>query len=323
MPRLLSVVLTLTLFLGRTGGTIGSALADPLDSEGVPNAAIEPALIDNFDQFTGPFFERFLLHYAPAPLILNDRIQKDYLFPTFFRNVTQAIAMFFCSYEKAKALLPDPALMPVSMGRGRALVVLSSFHYRVVMGMPSYNEVAVSIPVINGSRQDSPNLTPMDNGYEGLASCVVSMAVTARENQIRGVKLWGIPKVLAQIELKADGDDYVTKVHEPSGAVYLTFRVPRSGSRKTVEQMADVYSVKDGRLMKARTHMTGQFVKHSFPLSLVTSGKVPAQPFVELGTSPSAQVLKNLELRSCPFQLWFATGVSSCFDLPHPVNPPR
>ena len=74
--------------------------------------------------------------------------------------MTTSVAMFFCSYDAAKKMLPDPSMVPVHMGKGRSLVILSSYHYGKVYGIPPYNEIAISIPVLVGRKQQLP-VVPM------------------------------------------------------------------------------------------------------------------------------------------------------------------
>ena len=67
---------------------------------------VSPEFLDNQDQFTDPFFERFPLKKRHAPLQLTDTISKDYNFPTFYGDVTCSQAIFLCNYEKAAELMP-------------------------------------------------------------------------------------------------------------------------------------------------------------------------------------------------------------------------
>ena len=70
-----------------------------------PSMNIPAALLDNGNSsiFKNEFFERFTLRKAAAPLKLTEKISKDYLFPTLYGDVTCAIGIFLCSYEKAAA----------------------------------------------------------------------------------------------------------------------------------------------------------------------------------------------------------------------------
>lgn len=300
MTRLLASALVLAL--------AWNARAADLSSEGTPTLTFDATLLNNADEFSSDFYRRFTLRHAKAPLQLTPEISKDYFFPTLYGDVTTAVAVFFCSYAKAKALLPDPAMKPVWMGPGRALVAISSYRYNRVLGLPAYNEIAITIPVkVKGKR-----------GYY-----VASMPVTSLENQIRGVKIWGIPKVVQRIQLSAEGDAYVTRAYDESGRAYLTLRVPREGSRKTIDASMELYSVLGGELVRATTSSRGAYQVTKFPWTLARRTMRPKRAYLELGDSPAAALLKSLAIEPHPYEVRFATGVSSVFDLPEPVGGAR
>ena len=51
---------------------------------------------------------------------------------------------------------------------------------------------------------------------------------------------------------------------------------------------------------------------------LFGTGVKPDREYIKIGDSPSAQPLRELEIDPHPFQLRYAKGMSSCFDLPNP-----
>ena len=59
-----------------------------------PNFEVDGELLDNRALFQDPFFSRFELRTAGHPLQLTEAIAKDYLFPTFYGDVTCAIGIF-------------------------------------------------------------------------------------------------------------------------------------------------------------------------------------------------------------------------------------
>jgi hypothetical protein len=162
---------------------------------------ITPDLLDNGDQFKNSFFSRFDLRYAPKPLQLNETVTKNYLFPTLYGDVTCAIGIFMCSYEKAEKMMMHPAIKPVRMPRGRSLVVFSCYIYNKVLGVAPYNEIAMTIPVMVDPGINVPVLPMIAPIFKNFGYYVFSMPVTSYENQIRGVKIWGLPKVVQQIDL--------------------------------------------------------------------------------------------------------------------------
>lgn len=187
-----------------------------------PTLEIPEGLLDNSASFRDPFFQRFRLRHAPRPLQLTDAITKDYLFPTLYADVTCAVGIFLCDYDRARALLPHPKLRPVRMTLGRSLVVFSCYEYRSVLGVPPYNEIAMTIPVLLDPKVDVPVLPMVLNVFEAFGYYVFSMPVTSLENRIRGNEIWGLPKVTQEIDQYEEGGDCVTAARDDAGERYFS-----------------------------------------------------------------------------------------------------
>lgn len=283
-----------------------------------PVLDIDETLLDNASGFDNAFFKRFALRHAPAPLQLNENISKDYLFPTLYGDVTCAIAIFLCPYEKAAAMMLDPRIKPVKITRGRAPVVFSCYEYKRVLGVAPYNEIAMTIPVMVNPAVNVPILPLVTNRFPRFGYYVFSMPVTSLENQIRGHKIWGLPKVVQEIDIREDGGDCVTEAKEASGETYFELRVPMEGSPAEFDVSSYLYSRLGGRLLQSQTHFQGRFnvIKH---MGMLFKKNAKAdRPYLKLGDTPSGRVLKALELEDHPFQFRFAKHMSSCFDLPNP-----
>jgi len=280
-------------------------------------SSFDASLVENGAEFQTDFYRAFRMRNAETPLRLDDKVTRNYLFPTLYGDVTVSIAMFFCSLKAAKKLMPDSEMLPVDMGQGRSVVIISSYHYGKVRGIGSYNEIAMSIPVLMGSKQYIPTLPMLFSDFNQLGYYVFSMPVTTLENKLRGVKLWGLPKVVQEINLRPEGNDYVTEALEESGEKYLELRVPMNGAGITVEQRADLYSVLNGSIQRSTSKTSGKFAITKFNRSFLQKGINPQRPYLWIGDTASGRVLKQLEIEPQPFQMRFGTDVSSIFDLPH------
>ena len=282
------------------------------------NQEISRGLLDNAERFRDPFFQRFQPRHASQPLQLTDTISKDYLFPTLYADVRCAIGIFHCDYARAKAVLPHPALAPVRMLRGRALVAFSCYEYRNVMGVPPYNEIAMTLPVRVGARLDVPVLPMLFNAMPGFGYYVFGMPVTSRENQIRGNKLWGLPKVTQDVDLEERDGDCVTVARGTDGRPYFELRVPMAGTPTAFDVSTSLYSVLDGRLLRSRTHFRGTFQVTKHMKVLARRGLTPERGYLTLGEGPEARVLRSLDIEPHPFQFRYAPTMNSAFDLPDP-----
>jgi hypothetical protein len=290
-------------------------------SKALPERDIAPGLVDNLALFRDPFYERFPLHHR-GTLTLDDGVSKDYAFPTRYRDATTAIAMFFCSREKAKLLMPHPSMEPIDMGLGRSLVVITSYRYNRIHGMKGYNEVAITIPALAGRRFNPPIVPLLMSDFEGLGFYVPSMSVTTAENQVRGLKLWGLPKQLHEIDLDVRGREYVTTVKDASGKISFSLRVPMGGDNLHVDSRTFVYSKLDGTTYRTPSHAMGDFAVNKWmgrlalPLSILAQPNEPDEFILTLGDSSTADVLRQLEIAPRPFQTRFSVGTENVLDLP-------
>ena len=279
-----------------------------------PNTRIEPGLVDNASNFNDVFFERFTLCPAPTALELVQGVSKTYSFPTFYADVTCAIAIFLCDYQRACDLLPHPSMQPVKMPRGRAVVLLSCYEYKRVMNIAPYNEIAMTIPImVDGS---APPLLPLVMDFKKKGYYVFSMPVTSLENQIRGTRIWGLPKIIEEIDVVTGNDTCTTVARDDSGEIYFELTVPTGGSPKHFDETGHLYSLLDGTLLKSQTNFKGDFNVTTNANLLWKKGQHCETPALRLGGSSRADILRGLEIEETAFQFRYASSMNSCFDLP-------
>ncbi len=283
-----------------------------------PTYEIDPELLDNRKAFHGEFFSRFSLRTAREPLELTDGIKKSYLFPTLYGDVSCAIGIFLCSYEKARELMLHPSIKPVRMPRGRALVIFSCYVYRNVLGVPPYNEIAMTIPVLVKPRLDVPVLPMLVPIFKSFGYFVFSMPVTSLENQLRGRKIWGLPKVVQEIDVTETDTEMVTEAFEEgSGERYFRLRVPKAGKATRFDVASHLYSRLGDALLQSTTCFMGTFNVNKYPEVLWRRGKKASVPSLEIGDTSSGRLLQQLQIEEQPFQFRYAANMASCFDLPN------
>lgn len=282
-----------------------------------PTTDFDAQLLDNSASFDDPFFQRYSLRHAKAPLKLSETVEKNYLFPTLYADVTCAIGIFLCSYERAEALMLHRKIKPIRMTRGRSLVAFSCYEYKNVLGVAPYNEIAMTIPVMVNPQVNVPVLPMVAPLFKEFGYYVFSMPVTSLENQLRGAKIWGLPKVVQEIDIQEEGGDCVTTASTPEGETYFKLRVPTEGKPTEFDVRSNLYSRLDNQLKQSETAFKGTFNVNKFMGQLVKEGSVPPRSFLELGEGPAAQTLRSLEIEEHPFQFRFARSMTSCFDLPN------
>ncbi|HPA07233.1 MAG TPA: acetoacetate decarboxylase family protein [Methanoregulaceae archaeon] len=288
---------------------------------------IQKDMFDNMGSavFDNEFFSRFADRRSYKFLELSDSISKEYQFPTLYADVASAIGIFMCSYDRAAELVArnlHRKVKPVRLTRGRSLIIFSCYEYKHVRGIAPYNEIAMAIPVMVNTALRPPVLPMLlSSSFTHLGYCIVGMPVTSQENMIRGNKIWGLPKVTQRIDMETAGDFCVTTAYEDDGDPYLTICVPRQGKSAQLDECTYLYTRLNGKLLRSETNFKGVFnvVKHNDLLWKINARS--DAPYIKIGNSPSAKILRELQIEQHPFQLRYAEHVSSCFDLPDKQEP--
>lgn len=267
-------------------------------------------LLKNEDKFEDPFFKRFTLNKRKVQL--GDVMEKEYMFPTFYGDVTCAQAIFLCSYEKALSLMPHSKIKPVRMPGGRAVLAISCYEYKNVLGIPPYNEIAFTIAV-EVDKEKSPVLLPvLKNTNSGFF--VFSMPVTSRENCLRGNHIWGLPKVTERIDITTEGGECVIRSFEQDGREYFCLRVPMNGKPKEFDQKTFLFSKLNGKILKAETNFRATMNINMFIKTLISKNANPRKEYLKLSDTKSGKPLSDLDISPLPLQLRYCEHMNSCFD---------
>ncbi|MCT2138640.1 hypothetical protein BHE97_07820 [Aeromicrobium sp. PE09-221] len=279
---------------------------------------IAPHELDNTDDpaFADPFFAR--QRQRPATYRLTDEIEREYLFPTFYGDVTTAAAVFGADLTAARSLVRDrlgPGVRPVCLDRRRAAVAVAAYDYRSVRQIPPYHEMAVVIPVQVGGRWHPPLLPLLlQRRFGSFGHLVVDMPVTSRENQLRGNRIWNLPKTTRRVDIAQDADALVATAFGEDGAPYLQLRVPtRTGTTAHSESSVWIYSRLDGALVRSRSRLSGDLAKHT-SLRPPRAGRQTAS--AAIGDGAEAATLRTLGIDGPPLHWYHGSGLSSSFDLP-------
>ena len=282
------------------------------------NYHITAEILDNTAQFSDAFFQQFSLRHNHQALRLTDSISKDYLFPTFYSDVSCAIAVFLCNYASACTVLPHPAMKPVRMPGNRAIVTFSCYEYRHVLNVAPYNEIAMTIPVQVDPFVDIPVLPMlMEKQFKKFGYHVFHMPVTSLENCIRGNKIWGLPKVVNDIIIQPMGvESEITAVDE-AGNQYFRLRVPTTGKPQQFDVKSNLYSKLGNRLLQSQTAFKGNFNVNKFMSRLWQHDDDKADSVLSIGEGPQGDLLRSLGIESRPFQFRYSHSMNACFDLPN------
>jgi len=267
------------------------------------------SLLSNEDKFKDPFYGRFKLKKRKVKL--TGTMEKEYDFPTLYGDVTCCQAIFLCSLSAAQSLMPHSAVKPVRALKNHAVMAVSCYEYKNVLGIPPYNEIAFTIAVDVG-KEKSPVLLPlMRNSYSGYF--VFSMPVTSKENCLRGNNIWGLPKVTQEIDIDSGGSEVTVTAFE-GGREYFRLRVPKKGKATAMDETTYLFPKLNGVVHRAQTNFKGDFLIKKNLGVLLNPGKVPAKPFLAIGDTACGRVLKNLQISPMPLQLRYVEHMMACFD---------
>ncbi len=281
------------------------------------NNDIDPKILDNSTEFSAPFFQNFSLQHDAAPLQLTNEVSKNYLFPTFYGNVTCAIGVFLCDYDKAHAMLPHRKMKPVRMLRNKALVTFSCYEYQNVLGVAPYNEIAMTIPCQIAPSINVPVLPIIaEKLFPKFGYHVFHMPVTSLENQIRGKKIWGLPKVVDDIDIQVANNISTTTATDEDGNNYFTLKVPTTGYATNFNVRSNLYSVKGKRLEQSETCFEASFNVNKF-MGRLFKGGGEDPGVLSIGNGKYADILKSLDIEPQPFQFRYAAHMNACFNLPN------
>jgi hypothetical protein len=161
-----------------------------------------------------------------------------------------------------------------------------------------------------------PPLLPLIMDFKKKGYYVFSMPVTSLENQIRGAKIWGLPKIVEEIDISTEGSHCTTIARDENGEVYFELSVPKTGSIKHFDETGYLYSMLDGQLVKSQTNFKGDFTVNTKASVLWKKGQRTGNPVLKLGTSSRADGLRALQIEEVAFQFRYAKTMNSCFDLP-------
>jgi hypothetical protein len=165
-------------------------------------------------------------------------------------------------------------------------------------------------------RVNIPILPIIWNGFNNFGYHVISMPVTSYENQIRGLKIWGIPKVVQKIDINFDGKSSICTAYEESGEPYLRLCVDiNGGKKKHLDVKSNLYTRLEKKLLQSEINFKGDFTIVKNMDLMLKKNKQPHKTYLEISDSPSGQILKNLEIEPYPFQLRYTENMNSSFDL--------
>lgn len=258
-----------------------------------------------------PFFER----YQRKEHHFSDEAgtRHSFLFPTYFLRSRACLAVYSCSAAKAQRLLGGSRFRPVRISHSRALLAFACYEHLAVEEMDSYREAVIAIPVQSDDRFDYPLLPLLSRTISGrFGQFVWRMPVTSALNRMRGRVIWGLPKELSEIRFREESSRMDCRVSEDGGEMF-SLAVSVSAMEREIDEKMRFFSNLNGVDMKAYSHIHG---KVRMARSLFGLGPARANARLTLGQTPSARLLKEMELGDRPVEARVSASLRSVLTLP-------
>ena len=204
--------------------------------------------------------------------------------PTFYQDVRMLETVFMAPLETVTALLPSKCLHPWRVTPWHSVVDISAIEYRECDIGP-YNEVSLSIPV----SLDRP--TPVFTGLfrkipDESDGYVMHLPVTTEIAMTLGIGLLGLPKFLADIEFKEEGD-WVSCRLSKSGQHILTLAGRKGRLQPVPRSRVHLIGARGERLLRCLA---------IFAEGEASVSKNPGDVRLELGDHRISQQLRDLRL---------------------------
>ncbi|WP_442753673.1 acetoacetate decarboxylase family protein [Methylocystis sp. JAN1] len=220
--------------------------------------------------------------------------------PVRYLDWTAILAHFPAPASAVRRLLPSKTLAPVLIAPGTAILSVAAVEYRRIVGITPYNEVAIMVPVLHKPVFNIPALPLFfPRLFKSFGFFILNMPVNAEESRELGVKVWGYPRFLAEIEF--DEIDNVRRCRvRLEGKDFLTLDVQQFPAKIQSVDFC-IYTVKDGRLLRHRAETEGLYGLSPFP-----GGAALA-----FGDHPLAQALRGLGVGKKPIARVFGSAGAS------------
>jgi hypothetical protein len=223
------------------------------------------------------------------------RIQgRDVPMPVVVRDASAGSAMFLVPAAGAQALIPGDAFRVIETEGGETQLVLVMVDYRD-NDLGDYDEVGIVLFV-----------RPKDAGPEAAGTYIYSLPVNQSFTQEAGLRIWGFPKTLEQIEIACDPVRARCRL-DMDGQHVFTLTIPRVVAEGDGEPMPQLgYTFIEGVPHVTKSTMMGA--------TSVTPGGDGVE--LELGTHALARKLAELGLPKPPLMSSWTERQRLRFDAP-------
>lgn len=209
---------------------------------------------------------------------------REVRLPVDVRDSTAAVAYYFVSAAAAQKLIDGSGLRVAQIIPGRTICTLGTINYKEG-DLGTYHEIALSFFVHEPDSRPLPLVGTLWAMLRGRLSVYIqALPVDGDFSRECGQKIWGLPKILATIDITDDGERE-TAVLTVDGEHVLTQTMRMAGSRSFPERNQVSYGMREGARWRSESTMTGERI-----------GARIGGATLELGSHPLADDFRSLGL---------------------------
>lgn len=220
--------------------------------------------------------------------------------PVRFYDWSSIMAHFPASAAAVQKLLPTGKLKPALLKPGAAIVTLAAIEYRSIADIEPYNEFGIMIPALYQPGINPPALPLLFPGwFSRFGMYFHRLPVTTQAAVDYGVELWGYPKFIAEISFEDTPNSRRCRLCV-AGKVALTLEVDKMAV-KNRPMTFYTYTVKDGRLLRTRLQIQGEY----------GVARLSGSATYTLGEGPLADELRSLGMSQKAVERFYAPRLQS------------
>ena len=218
--------------------------------------------------------------------------------PVGYHDSFQMSASFEVPLAGVKNLLPSPDLHLVLIKPNTTILIMSAMEFNRPEAMEPYKEFAVLLPVFF-RKKNQPDL---------YGHYLVYLPVTTEQARKSGVRLYGLPKFLAEIVFSEDKESRHCQVRA-GGKEIIHFSAKKlPGQLQTMQNYC--YSTKNGQLYRYRIKSRGYW----------QISQQRGSAGYKLGNHPIAAKLKALNIGKISLNHFYAVKMQSLVYLPENIG---
>lgn len=227
---------------------------------------------------------------------------REVRLPVDVRDATAAVAFYLISARAAQKLIDASGLRIAQLIPGRTVCTIGTINYKDG-DLGAYHEIALTFFVHEPGSRPLPVIGTVWAMLRGrLSAYVHQLPVDVDFSREAGQTIWGLPKILAEIDIADDGERE-TAVLTVDGEHVLTQSMRTSGNRSLKERRQVSYGLRDGARWRSESTMRGERVRARLGGATLELGPHPlANEFRSLGLPKRALFTTYMGKMSARFQ---------------------